>query len=70
MCNNNDNLLAGRGEEGFNDPWHVYPTNDLREHILSLDCPCMPILDEEDNIVIHNSFDGREAYERGERKKH
>lgn len=66
MCSDDDEIPG----EFFNERMHVYPTNDIREHILSLDCPCQPVLDEEDNIVIHNSFDGREAYERGDRKHH
>jgi hypothetical protein len=44
---------------------HVYPVNDLREHSLTK-CWCRPIEDE--GIVIHNSLDARELYERGERK--
>lgn len=48
--------------------WHVYPTNDLEEHDTeSSQCRCEPTLEEEkgtgDFLVIHNSFDGREAVE-------
>jgi hypothetical protein len=45
---------------------HVMPLDDLREHQLTLECWCRPVLDE---VVIHNSMDGREEYERGERKR-
>lgn len=48
---------------------HVYPTNDLREHdTSSLDCWCNPEFDNRNNLVIHHSMDGREAFETGERK--
>jgi len=43
----------------------VYPINDLRKHSLR-DCWCRPIDDE--GVTVHNSLDGREVYERGERK--
>ena len=47
---------------------HIYPMNDLREHILEgRSCWCKPTLDEEDLLVIHNSLDGREQVETGER---
>jgi hypothetical protein len=44
---------------------HVYPVDDLREHAVT-DCWCGPV--DDDGIVVHNSLDGREMYERGERK--
>jgi hypothetical protein len=44
---------------------HVYPINDLREHSLS-DCWCRPT--DDDGVIVHNSLDGRELYERGDRK--
>jgi len=48
---------------------HVMPLNDLRNHIESIWCWCKPLRDDEDNsILIHNSADDREKYERGERK--
>lgn len=57
--------------------YHVYPTNDIREHVLDsagevdlMSCPCHPEFDAENNVIIHNSFDGREAYESGQRKPH
>ena len=47
------------------DGSHVYPTNDLREHSVN-GCWCRPT--DDDGIVVHNSLDARELFERGERK--
>jgi hypothetical protein len=45
---------------------HVMPTD---EHHTKTDCKCSPKPDiDDDTIVIHNSFDGRDSFERGERK--
>lgn len=41
---------------------HVIPLNDLREHEEAVTCPCEPWMDGE--IIIHNSWDGREITER------
>jgi hypothetical protein len=50
-------------------PLHVVPIGDLREHELSAECWCAPIEDADTpNLWSHNSADGREAFERGERK--
>ncbi len=44
--------------------YHVYPKNDLRNHIIdSPHCWCNPI--EDDWTIIHNSMDRREEYEQG-----
>lgn len=48
--------------------YHVYPVNDLEEHLLKgTTCKCEPsvqIVEESGEIiVVHNSFDGREAVE-------
>ena len=49
--------------------FHVVPLYDLREHEASVDCWCNPEPDDEDeNVYIHFSADGREAFESGERK--
>ena len=53
--------------------WHVSPIDDLREHVTSGakgQCWCHPRVEEEDSgyVVIHNSMDGREQYEAGERR--
>lgn len=45
---------------------HVYPSNDLEEHLLTgSDCKCQPRIEghEGELIIIHNSFDGREGVE-------
>ena len=47
---------------------HVIPVNDLREHEASADCWCRPTPDEEHDIFVHHSLDGREAYETGEKR--
>jgi len=47
------------------DGTYVYPVNYLREHAVT-DCWCSPV--DDDGIVVHNSLDGREMYERGDRK--
>lgn len=49
--------------------WHIIPLNDLREHEANGSCWCKPTLDDEGSepIWIHNSLDGREAFETGER---
>lgn len=47
---------------------HVYPLGDLRDHIVSgTSCWCRPRVDDDDLVVVHNSMDGREKYETGER---
>lgn len=52
-------------------PWaltgnHVHPVNDLREHSLTGNCWCDAA--EDGGLIVHNSMDRREFYERGERK--
>ena len=52
---------------------HLYPVNDLRDHITDIKlgmCWCKPDVEYEgaETIYIHNSMDGREKYETGERK--
>jgi len=45
---------------------HILPINDLKEHEELTTCECEPkidILDNGDMLIIHNSFDGREAIE-------
>lgn len=43
----------------------VEPINDLAEHEESLDCLCNPYI--EDDVLVHNSFDGREYAEEGQK---
>jgi hypothetical protein len=48
---------------------HIVPEDECDDHSFTLKCPCQPKRDLEDPyIVTHNSYDGREAFERGERK--
>ena len=47
----------------MSDIIHVYPTDDLRPHVMGLDCPCAPSYIGEDDMIIHNAFDGREPIE-------
>lgn len=50
----------------FADPLEVMPRDDLREHAFGWKCWCKPF--DEDGIIVHNSMDGRERFERAERK--
>ena len=46
--------------------WHVIPVGDLREHEESPKCWCKPAEDDEEpEVWVHNSMDGREAHENG-----
>lgn len=45
---------------------HCIPDDDLYDHSFD-DCTCHPEIGD-DGEYIHNSFDGREAFETGERK--
>lgn len=47
------------------DLWHVFPTDERDRHELTgTNCPCNPRIETRDTIiVVHNSWDGREAVE-------
>jgi hypothetical protein len=45
---------------------HVIPADDLYPHEGTSKCTCDPF--DDDGIWVHNSFDGRERFERKERK--
>ena len=50
---------------------HTYPLNDLRDHVTDgVGCWCNPDAQEVEGgtVIVHNSMDGREALETGERK--
>lgn len=51
---------------------HIVPTDDTREHIIDADggCWCDPTMTDDGSVCVHNSADGREAYEEGRRKPH
>jgi hypothetical protein len=43
---------------------HIVPVNDIFEHTTEFySCKCIPVINEEDDIVIHNAFDSRELNE-------
>ena len=46
--------------------YHIIPIDDLRPHIENKECLCNPEIRE--NLLIHNSFDGREYDEEIYRK--
>lgn len=50
-------------DDGFRE---VIPQSDLRPHDDGFGCWCEPF--DEDGVCVHNSMDGRERFERGERK--
>lgn len=55
--------VRGNGTPTSDCLWvNVIPLNDLREHEEAVTCPCEPWMDGE--IIIHNSWDGREITER------
>lgn len=43
---------------------HVLPDGDWRDHDVDAPCWCAPYQD--DGVIVHNSMDQRERYERGE----
>ncbi len=50
----------------FGNWQHVYPLNDLIEHITDKGpvCPCGPKLDIDHEIIIHAAMDRREVFEK------
>jgi hypothetical protein len=52
------------------DDKHVVPNDDLRMHALSRQCWCKPWWYLDDDIVVHNSLDGREKFERNSLETH
>lgn len=50
------------------DGIHITPMDDYRPHDYTSKCWCRPVEDaEEPDMWMHNSLDGREAFETGER---
>lgn len=47
---------------------HTVPVHDTYNHLASKKCWCAPEVDEEFKLIIHESADGREKFETGERK--
>jgi len=53
-------------EDNDSGVYHVVPIDDDDEHQFSRMCICRPrvqAVDDMSTMIIHNSFDGREAYE-------
>jgi len=52
------------------ETYHTLPVNDIAGHDESENCPCKPriVLIGNGKLVIHNSWDGREAFEMKETK--
>ena len=56
----------------MSEVYHVYPFDDLREHVThdwpTTQCWCRPEIHDVDagTLVVHNSLDQRERYETGE----
>lgn len=60
---------TNKGGEVTHDDIHVYPINDLENHVLTgTDCPCKPRVEVEGAtlVIIHNAFDKREVVEQAE----
>lgn len=48
--------------------WHVYPVNDVKQHITESEevCWCNPTIHHEDSgvfVIVHHALDGRESRE-------
>lgn len=53
-------------EDDEQNAYHIIPLDDDHIHMLTRDCECSPqgkAVDDMSTLIIHNSFDGREAYE-------
>lgn len=48
-------------DRDFPGDYHLLPVNDLIPHLKSVECPCRPVRDEEEwVVVVHNAIDGRD----------
>lgn len=45
--------------------YHILPVDDHEPHKESIECKCNPSIENypEGQIIVHNSFDGRELFE-------
>lgn len=52
-------------EGGMKTNWqHVFPLNEEEQHDLNgFSCDCEPKIDWDNELVVHNSYDGRESVE-------
>lgn len=55
-------------DSGGGRPSQVHPIGDLREHVTDGGSCWCGAAENEDGTIVHNSLDGREAFETGERK--
>ena len=46
---------------------NILPINDIEDHEESNNCKCSPTVDIENELIIHNAFDGRDIIEKIER---
>ena len=46
---------------------HILPNNDIQEHQEDSQCKCEPRVDIENELIIHNAYDGRELIEQTEK---
>jgi hypothetical protein len=51
-------------------PLHVIPLRDLKEHECSITCSCKPKVEEQGKLIVHNSWDRREEFEKYGRTGH
>jgi hypothetical protein len=54
------------GVYNWDGEMHVAPVNEIDRHF-AVNCPC-GTREDEAGVIVHSSYDGREAFERGERK--
>lgn len=54
-------------DDGSEQSTHVIPDGDDHEHAFD-GCACQPDYDPDQDMWLHNSYDGREAFELGLRK--
>ena len=68
----NDGPITGWGvyENADGTEINVIPENDVKRHIYGDMCKCRPTKEAADDgtpMYVHNSYDGREAYENGKK---
>lgn len=61
--------MSDNVDTSYRNALHVVPINDLKEHVLTINCWCNPE-EQEEGVLVHNAADGREDYENGKRKPH
>lgn len=53
----------GAASNDGGNSWHIIPADDLIQHDMDENCPCMPdtVLEPEGPLYRHHSLDGREV---------